>query len=218
MATGSPNPSGRRTDVASIPPPASRSPKSKWPGRPTTSCDRRSARRKRSSTGAWSRAQARRDRARDRATNCARTRPTWARWCRSRWARSCAEGLGEVQEMIDVADFAVGLSRQLYGLTMHSERPGHRMYEQWHPLGIVGVISAFNFPGRGVGVERDDRGGVRRLRALAALVGDAADRHRGAEDLQPRARPARAEGRLQPGDRAEQADRARRWSQDRAFR
>jgi aldehyde dehydrogenase (NAD+) len=57
-----------------------------------------------------------------------------------------AEGMGEVQEMIDIADFAVGLSRQLYGLTMHSERPGHRMYEQWHPLGIVGVISAFNFP------------------------------------------------------------------------
>jgi aldehyde dehydrogenase (NAD+) len=57
-----------------------------------------------------------------------------------------AEGQGEVQEMIDVADFAVGLSRQLYGLTMHSERPGHRMYEQWHPLGVTGVISAFNFP------------------------------------------------------------------------
>ncbi len=57
-----------------------------------------------------------------------------------------AEGRGEVQEMIDIADFAVGLSRQLYGLTMHSERPGHRMYEQWHPLGLVGVISAFNFP------------------------------------------------------------------------
>ncbi len=57
-----------------------------------------------------------------------------------------AEGLGEVQEMIDIADFAVGLSRQLYGLTMHSERAGHRMYEQWHPLGAVGVISAFNFP------------------------------------------------------------------------
>lgn len=56
------------------------------------------------------------------------------------------EGLGEVQEMIDIADFAVGLSRQLYGLTMHSERPAHRMYEQWHPLGVVGVISAFNFP------------------------------------------------------------------------
>ncbi len=57
-----------------------------------------------------------------------------------------AEGEGEVQEMIDICDFAVGLSRQLYGLTMHSERPGHRMYEQWHPLGVIGVISAFNFP------------------------------------------------------------------------
>jgi aldehyde dehydrogenase (NAD+) len=57
-----------------------------------------------------------------------------------------AEGQGEVQEMIDVADFACGLSRQLYGLSMHSERPGHRMYEQWHPMGVVGVISAFNFP------------------------------------------------------------------------
>jgi aldehyde dehydrogenase (NAD+) len=57
-----------------------------------------------------------------------------------------AEGRGEVQEMIDIADFSTGLSRQLYGLTMHSERPRHRMYEQWHPLGIVGVISAFNFP------------------------------------------------------------------------
>jgi aldehyde dehydrogenase (NAD+) len=56
------------------------------------------------------------------------------------------EGEGEVQEMIDICDFAVGLSRQLYGLSMHSERPGHRMYEQWHPLGIAGVISAFNFP------------------------------------------------------------------------
>jgi aldehyde dehydrogenase (NAD+) len=56
------------------------------------------------------------------------------------------EGLGEVQEMIDICDFAVGLSRQLYGLTMHSERARHRMYEQYHPLGIVGVISAFNFP------------------------------------------------------------------------
>ncbi len=57
-----------------------------------------------------------------------------------------SEGAGEVQEAIDVADFAVGLSRQLYGLSMHSERPGHRMYEQWHPLGLVGVITAFNFP------------------------------------------------------------------------
>ncbi|GAA4753715.1 L-piperidine-6-carboxylate dehydrogenase [Flavisolibacter ginsenosidimutans] len=60
--------------------------------------------------------------------------------------KSLQEGYGEVQEMIDICDFAVGLSRQLHGLTMHSERPGHRMYEQWHPLGIVGIISAFNFP------------------------------------------------------------------------
>ncbi|RMG82497.1 MAG: aldehyde dehydrogenase family protein [Bacteroidetes bacterium] len=60
--------------------------------------------------------------------------------------KSLQEGWGEVQEMIDICDFAVGLSRQLYGLTMHSERPKHRMYEQWHPLGIVGIISAFNFP------------------------------------------------------------------------
>ncbi len=60
--------------------------------------------------------------------------------------KSYQEGLGEVQEMIDICDFAVGLSRQLHGLTMHSERPGHRMYEQYHSLGIVGIISAFNFP------------------------------------------------------------------------
>src|SRR5437868_5866695 len=57
-----------------------------------------------------------------------------------------AEGEGEVQEMIDMADFAVGLSRQLYGLTLASERPAHRMFEHWHPLGTVGIITAFNFP------------------------------------------------------------------------
>src|SRR5664279_4532945 len=57
-----------------------------------------------------------------------------------------SEGLGEVQEMIDICDLAVGLSRQLFGLTIASERPGHRMMEQWHPLGVVGIISAFNFP------------------------------------------------------------------------
>ena len=57
-----------------------------------------------------------------------------------------SEGLGEVQESIDMADLAVGMSRQLFGLTMHSERPQHRMYEQWHPLGVVGIITAFNFP------------------------------------------------------------------------
>ena len=57
-----------------------------------------------------------------------------------------AEGIGEMQECVDIADFAVGLSRQLYGLTMHSERPSHRMYEQWHPIGSMGIITAFNFP------------------------------------------------------------------------
>src|SRR5258706_15802038 len=60
--------------------------------------------------------------------------------------KSLQEGYGEVQEMIDICDLAVGLSRQLHGFTMHSERPGHRMYEQYHPLGIVAIISAFNFP------------------------------------------------------------------------
>jgi len=60
--------------------------------------------------------------------------------------KSLQEGYGEVQEMIDICDLAVGMSRQLNGLTMHSERPLHRMYEQWHPLGVVGIISAFNFP------------------------------------------------------------------------
>ncbi len=57
-----------------------------------------------------------------------------------------AEGIGEVQECVDIADFGVGLSRQLYGLTMHSERSEHRMYEQWHPVGTMGIITAFNFP------------------------------------------------------------------------
>ena len=80
------------------------------------------------------------------ARSCAATRTSSARWCRSRTARSWPRAIGEVQEMIDIADFAVGQSRMLYGLTMHSERPQHRMYEQWHPLGVVGVISAFNFP------------------------------------------------------------------------
>ena len=118
--------------------------------------------------------------------------------------------------MIDIADFAVGLSRQLYGLTMHSERPGHRMYEQWHPLGIVGVISAFNFP---VAVWAWNA-------MIAAVCGDcvlwkpssedAADRHRRAEDLQPRVRPARLEGHLQPGDRAERRRSAKRMLDDRA--
>ena len=112
-----------------------------------------------------------------------------------------AEGQGEVQEMIDVADFACGLSRQLYGLSMHSERPGHRMYEQWHPLGVVGIISAFNFPGCGVELERADRPGLRRYRRLEAVAQSAVVRRRGAGNLRPRARSPRLEGRPESGDR-----------------
>ena len=70
----------------------------------------------------------------------------WVKLVSYEMGKSLQEGLGEVQEMIDICDFAVGLSRQLHGFTMHSERPKHRMYEQYHPLGIVGIISAFNFP------------------------------------------------------------------------
>jgi aldehyde dehydrogenase (NAD+) len=75
-----------------------------------------------------------------------RNKPALGRLVSYEMGKSLQEGYGEVQEMIDICDFAVGLSRQLHGLTMHSERPGHRMYEQWHPLGVVGIISAFNFP------------------------------------------------------------------------
>jgi aldehyde dehydrogenase (NAD+) len=75
-----------------------------------------------------------------------RLKPVLGRLVSLESGKILSEGEGEVQEMIDIAEFAVGLSRQLYGLTMHSERPGHRLYEQWHPLGPVGVITAFNFP------------------------------------------------------------------------
>ena len=102
-----------------------------------------------------------------------------------------SEGLGEVQEMIDICDFAVGLSRQLYGLTMHSERPGHRMYEQWHPLGPIGVITAFNFPvavwswNAAIAAVCGDTHG------LEAIAHDAAHRHRRSAYLQPRHGAAR---------------------------
>ena len=80
------------------------------------------------------------------AGNWRSTRTRWACWCSLEAGKTLSEGRGEVQEMIDVAVFAAGLSRQLYGLTMASERPHHRMYEQWQPLGAIGVITAFNFP------------------------------------------------------------------------
>ena len=72
-----------------------------------------------------------------------------------------AEGEGEVQEMIDICDFAVGQSRMLYGLTIQSERPNHRLMEQWHPLGVVAVISRLQFSGRGLVLERGSRRGLR---------------------------------------------------------
>ena len=110
--------------------------------------------------------------------------------------------MGEVQEMIDIADFAVGLSRQLYGLTMASERPRHRMYEQWHPLGPVGVITAFNFP---VAVWSWNA-------CIAAVCGDtmvwkpsqpgAAVRRRRHQHRQRGDGRHRVRGRVQPGDRA----------------
>ena len=111
------------------------------------------------------------------------------------------EGDGEVQEMIDIADFAVGQSRMLYGHTMHSERPGHRMYEQWHPLGLVGIISAFNFP---VAVWAWNAflaavcGDISHLEAVAE---DAADRDRVDEDLQRSARGRRLPGSVLPVQR-----------------
>ena len=90
-----------------------------------------------------------------------------------------AEGEGEVQEMIDIADFAVGLSRQLYGLTMPSERPRHRMYEQWHPLGPGRGHHRLQLPGGGVVLERLHRRRLRRHDDLEAVVADAADGGRG---------------------------------------
>ncbi|MGE8243874.1 MAG: aldehyde dehydrogenase family protein, partial [Sphingobacterium sp.] len=73
-------------------------------------------------------------------------KPTLGKLVSYEMGKSYQEGMGEVQEMIDICDFALGLSRQLYGNTIHSERPGHRMYDQYHPLGVVGIITAFNFP------------------------------------------------------------------------
>ena len=95
-----------------------------------------------------------------------------------------AEGDGEVQEMIDIADFAVGQSRMLYGLSMHSERPRHRMYEQWHPLGVIGIISAFNFPVAVWSWNAFLAAVCGDICGLEALAPHAALRDRRAEDLQ----------------------------------
>ena len=112
------------------------------------------------------------------ARSCARRRTRSARWSRSRPARSSQEGLGEVQEMIDICDFAVGLSRQLYGLTIASERPGHRMIETWHPLGPVAVDHARSTSRSRSGLERRAGARLRRPRDLEAVREDAAHRAR----------------------------------------
>ncbi len=114
-----------------------------------------------------------------------------------------SEGLGEVQEMIDICDFAVGLSRQLYGLTIATERADHRMMETWHPLGVCGSDLGVQFSGRGVVVERRARPGVRRSRGVEALGEDAADGARDASRGRPRDAPVRrcAAGTLRAADR-----------------
>ena len=101
-----------------------------------------------------------------------------------------AEGDGEVQEMIDIADFAVGQSRMLYGVTMHSERAQHRMYEQWHPLGVVGVISAFNFPVAVWSWNAFLACHLRQRHGVEALAEDRTVRARRPAAVQPRARAA----------------------------
>ncbi len=99
--------------------------------------------------------------------------------------KSYQEGLGEVQEMIDICDFAVGLSRQLHGLTMHSERPNHRMYEQYHPLGIVGVYYCIQFSCCCVVMERDACLGLRRCLYLEAVGENSALQYRMSEHHLP---------------------------------
>ena len=162
--------------------------------RPTTACRR--GRAARSRRGASVRRPSAASSCATSATRCARRRSRSAISSSLEMGKIRAEGHGEVQEMIDICDFAVGLSRQLYGLTIASERPGHRMMEQWHPLGPVGVITAFNFPGRGVVVERRDRRGVRRPGRSGSRPSrrrSRADRraaHRQPRDGRPRRAPA----------------------------
>ena len=115
------------------------------------------------------------DAVRTSARCCANTRTTLGTLVALEIGKIKAEGDGEVQEMIDIADFAVGLSRQLYGRTIASERPQHRMFEQWHPLGRRRRDHRVQLPRRGVGVERDARRGVRQRDDLEAVAEDPAD-------------------------------------------
>ena len=118
-----------------------------------------------------------------------------------------AEGEGEVQEMIDICDFAVGLSRQLYGLTIASERPRHRMYEQWHPLGPIGVISSFNFPVAVWAWNATLAAVCGDTADLEAVVEDPADVHRHHTARRPGHGGVRLRGRVQPGRGLRRRDR-----------
>ena len=124
------------------------------------------------------------------ARSCARPRADLGHLVTLEAGKILPKGLGEVQEMIDICDFAVGLSRQLYGLTIASERPGHRMMETWHPLGRGRRDQRVQLSGRGVGVELRARARLRRRGRLEAVREDAADRARRARRLFERA-PAR---------------------------
>ena len=129
------------------------------------------------------------------------------------------EGLGEVQEMIDICDFAVGLSRQLYGLTIASERPGHRMMETWHPLGVCRRHHRLQLPGRRLGLERGARAGLRRSRGLEAVGEDAADGAGLRQAVRARGRSASAAcPKACWRSSSAAAPSARRWSTIRACR
>ena len=208
MATGSPTPRAANWNP-SIRPPASRWPKCSMAGPADYECVVAQRRRSLPGLAHGARAQARRDRARNRRrTARPQGRPGRAGHPRDGQdpARRPGRSAGDDRHR-----------RFRRGPLAPALRPHHaqRAARPPHvravaPAGHRGRDQRLQFPGGGVGVERHDRGGVRRLRALAAVVGNAADRHRRAEDLQPRARPPRPEGRVQPGDRAEQARSARR--------
>ena len=172
---------------------------------------------KRSASGATCRRPAAANWCACSARNCAPTRRSSAVSSRSKNGKILQEGLGEVQEMIDICDFAVGLSRQLYGLTIASERPGHRMMETWHPAGPVAVDLGVQFSRRGVGLERGARACLRRQRDLEAVGENAADRAGVARAVRTRAvKRSATRRRTSPRSCSARAKPARRWRRIRA--
>ena len=147
------------------------------------------------------------------ARSCAPPRSDLGRLVTIEAGKIVSEGLGEVQEMIDICDFAVGLSRQLHGLTIATERPGHRMMETWHPLGVCGVITRLQLPGRGLVVERGARLRLRQSGRVEALGKDAAFGARGARRSSSARRSASARCRTACARCSSAGARwARRWS------